>query len=413
MLSETRSLSSIDAHERDAWRRLSERAIEPNPYFDVDFLITTHRRLRPDVDPKVAMVSSGGELRAVLPFLERRSVKKAPVIVRSTHAPLGASVVDLHIPLVDAACVLQAMRGLLKELGSSRLGLPVVVDLAAHRLEGPVWEALQHVTAHRRGRLILRGDQARGALHVTGEGAAVPSPLSPSTPKSWTVDKSILAHLSRSRRHSLSRSFAAIEAREGPLTWVDRTGDPGVIEEFMTIEDAGWKGDTTRGGQGVLTASGGATWFREVTDHLRRSGNLFVGALYAGERCIYLSVDMRTGDQWFGMRDVYDESFAAYSPGTLGRLAEMAWFTTGPPTTFDTCVNSAIYPQAASLYPDRLRVGRVLVAANTAAHLGFRAMALARSLRPARVGAPAESNLTAAAPAVKPGSGAGGAQVPG
>ena len=410
MLSETRSLSSIDADERDAWRRLSERAIEPNPYFDVDFLITTHRRLRPDVDPKVAMVSSGGELRAVLPFLERRSVKKAPVIVRSTSAPLGASVVDLHIPLVDAACALQAMRGLLRELGSSRLGLPVVVDLATHRLEGPVWDALQHVTGQRRGRLMLRGDQARGALRMTGERAADRSSPSLSAPNAWPVDRSILAHLSRSRRHSLNRSFAALVAREGPLVWVDRTGDPEAIDEFMKIEDAGWKGDSTRGGQGVLTASGGATWFREVTDRLRSSGNLYVGALYAGEHCIYLSVDMRTGDQWFGMRDVYDERFAAYSPGTLGRLAEMAWFATGPPVTFDTCVNSTIYPQAASLYPDRMRVGRVLVAANTAAHLGFRAMALARSMHPARVGTPAAGDLTVADPTVKQGGGAGGAE---
>lgn len=398
MLSETRSLSSIGAHERDAWRRLSDRAIEPNPYFDVDFLIATHRRLRPDVDPKVAMVSSGGELRAVLPFLERRSVKKAPVILRSTGAPLGASVVDLHIPLVDAACVVQAMRGLLRELGSSRLGLPVVIDLATHRLEGPVWEALQHVTAQRRGRLMLRGDQARGALRLVGERTSDESHSALGAPKTWPVDKSILAHLSRSRRHSLGRSFAAIEGREGPLTWVDRTDDPGAIDEFMTIEDAGWKGDPTRGGQGVLTASSGATWFREVTDGLRCSGGLFVGALYAGERCIYISVDMRTGDQWFGMRDVYDERFAAYSPGTLGRLAEMAWFAARPPVTFDTCVNSAIYPQAAALYPDRMRVGRVLVAANTAAHLGFRAMALARRMRPSRAGAPPAGSPTPAGP---------------
>ena len=408
MLSQTRYLSSLDARERDDWRRLSRRAVEPNPYFDVDFLLTAHRRLRPDLDPKVAMVSSGGQLRAVLPFLEQRSVKNAPVIVRSTSAPLGASVADLHIPLVDKDCVSQAMGALLTELGSSTLGLPVVVDFAVHRLEGPVWDALQHVTAQRRGRLMLRGDQSRGAFHIPGERAADRSPPVPVSP--WPVDRSIFAHLSRSRRKSLNRSLAALEAREGQLTWVDRTRDPAAIDEFMTIEHAGWKGDSAQGGEGVLTTSGGATWFRETTERFRSAGDLFVGGLYAGARCIYLTVDIRTGDQWFGMRDVYDESFAAYSPGTLGRLVGMAWFAASPPVTFDTCVNPTLYPQAASLYPDRMRLGRVLVAGNTAANLGFRAVELARSMRPASDPVVAGAAASARHGAVRWGRGPGGPQ---
>ena len=380
MLSETRHLSSLDAREQDAWRRLSRRAVEQNPYFDVDFLLTAHRRLRPDLDPKVAMVSAGGELRAVLPFLEQRSVKNVPVIVRSTDAPVGASVTDLHIPLVDKDCVSQAMGGLLTELGSSKVGLPVVVDLAVHRLEGPVWDALERETARRGGRLMLRGEKSRGAFHIPGERAdrSTPVPVSP-----WPVGRSVVAHLSRSRRQSLRRALAALGAREGPVTWVDRTSDPAAIDEFMTIEHAGWKGDADRGGEGVLATSGGETWFRETTDRLRSVGDLFVGGLYAGERCLYLTVDIRSGDQWFGMRDVYDERFAAYSPGTLGRLVGMAWFAASPPVTFDTCVSPTLYPQNASLYPDRMRLGRVLVAGNTAANLGFRAVELARSMRPA------------------------------
>lgn len=391
MQSETRSLSSLDSHERDAWRSLAGRAVEPNPYFDIDFLTTTHQRLRPDVDPQVAMVSSGGQLRAVLPFVERRSAKGVPVIVRSTAAPVGATVADLHIPLLDATCVTESMRALLTELGSSRLGMPVVLDLAVHRLEGPVWEALRTVTSSWRHRLVLRGDQARGAFRLLDETA--PDQVCAPDEAPWPVDKSILGHLSRSRRKSLSRALAALEAEYGPLTWAGRTADPSAIKQFARIEDAGWKGDAAQGGQGVLTTAGGGIWLQEITDVLRRSGQLYVGTLRAGDRCVYMSVDMRAGGHWFGMRDVYDETFAAYSPGTLGRLAELAWFTTHEYLIFDSCVNSAVYPQAASLYPDRMRLGRVLVAANGSANLGFGALGLVRRARlprgGMRAGAPA------------------------
>ena len=375
MKSVTRPLSTLGPSEIGAWRDLSRRAVEPNPYFDVDFLVSAHRWLRPDTDPQVSMVSEAGELRAVLPFLERRSVKRLPVVVRSTSAPLGATVADLHIPLFAPGDIEAAAEVLLRELGRSAHGRPVVVEIGVQRLEGPVWEAIERVASSRGRRLSVRSASARGALR--------PARREPDDAErgSVRIDGDALAHLSTSRRRSVARSMRSIEAELGPLSWVDRTEDPTAIEDFVRLEAAGWKGDPGTGGEGVAAVGGGERWLHEVTARLRGDDRLLVGELKAGEQCLFMSIDMKAGAQWFGMRDVYDERFARVGPGTIGRLAEIAWFRTQELVLFDSCVNAARYPQAASLYPDRATVGRVLIAVNGPA---VAVLALAGSARRVR-----------------------------
>lgn len=365
MRSVTQALSTLGPSEIEAWRDLSRRAVEPNPYFDVDFLLSAHRWLRPDTDPLVAMVSDAGELRAVLPFVERRNVKHLPVVVRSTSAPLGATVADLHLPLLAPGDLEAAGDVLLRELGRSVHGRPVVVEFGVIRLEGPVWGAIERVASARGRRLMVRSESARGAVRpvLRDTGGVAQGAVG--------VGTDALSHLSTSRRKSVARSMRAIRSELGPLTWVDRTGDLTAVDDFVRLEAEGWKGDPGEGGEGVVAVRGGERWFHDVTSRLRSEGRLHVGELQAGGNRVFMSVDMRSGDQWFGMRDVYDERYARFGPGTIGRLAEIAWFRTQELRLFDSCVNPTRYPHAATLYPDRAKVGRVLVAVNLPAAVGL------------------------------------------
>ncbi|MCR6493783.1 GNAT family N-acetyltransferase [Cellulomonas sp. P24] len=365
MRSVTQALSTLGPSEIEAWRDLSRRAVEPNPYFDVDFLLSAHRWLRPDTDPLVAMVSDAGELRAVLPFVERRNVRHLPVVVRSTSAPLGATVADLHLPLLAPGDLEAAGDVLLRELGRSVHGRPVVVEFGVIRLEGPVWGAIERVASARGRRLMVRSESARGAVRpvLRDTGGVAQGAVG--------VGTDALSHLSTSRRKSVARSMRAIRSELGPLTWVDRTGDLTAVDDFVRLEAEGWKGDPGEGGEGVVAVRGGERWFHDVTSRLRSEGRLHVGELQAGGNRVFMSVDMRSGDQWFGMRDVYDERYARFGPGTIGRLAEIAWFRTQELRLFDSCVNPTRYPHAATLYPDRAKVGRVLVAVNLPAAVGL------------------------------------------
>lgn len=365
MRSVTQALSTLGPSEIEAWRDLSRRAVEPNPYFDVDFLLSAHRWLRPDTDPLVAMVADAGELRAVLPFVERRNVRHLPVVVRSTSAPLGATVADLHLPLLAPGDLEAAGDVLLRELGRSVHGRPVVVEFGVIRLEGPVWGAIERVASARGRRLMVRSESARGAVRpvLRDTGGVAQGAVG--------VGTDALSHLSTSRRKSVARSMRAIRSELGPLTWVDRTGDLTAVDDFVRLEAEGWKGDPGEGGEGVVAVRGGERWFHDVTSRLRSEGRLHVGELQAGGNRVFMSVDMRSGDQWFGMRDVYDERYARFGPGTIGRLAEIAWFRTQELRLFDSCVNPTRYPHAATLYPDRAKVGRVLVAVNLPAAVGL------------------------------------------
>lgn len=376
MRAKTVRLSDVGAQDADAWRGLSSDAVEPNPYFDVDFLRTTHRRLRPDVDPWVVLVGDDDGLCGVLPYVQRRS--RTGVVVRSTGPPLGSTVVDLQTPLLRRGRHLEASRGILAEVGRGAYGAPVVVIVEQQRLDGPAWDGL--VGAVGDSNVLVRHRGERGAV-LPGHGSAetvvadLPMPHEP-----VAIDATMLGHLAGGRRKSLNRSLSGLVRELGPVTWSDRSDDPQAILDFIALERQGWKGDVARGGEGVATRPDGARWLAEVAERLRDADELFVGELRAGDVTLFATIDLRAGDWWFGMRDAYDERFSRFGVGNLGRLSEIRYMEQRG-LRFDSSANPQTYPQASALYPGRLPVGKIVYGANAA---GRAALRIARTVERAR-----------------------------
>ncbi|MFC8597452.1 GNAT family N-acetyltransferase [Isoptericola sp. NPDC057191] len=369
-------LSRVDPATADAWRALSRRALEPNPYFDVDFLRDAHRHLAPEVDPLVVTAWDGDDLVGVLPCVESPRWHGLPVRVRSTAPPLGSTMVDLHTPLLAPDAAVAASTALLSWATAGRG--PVVLELPVLGADGEAWPALRQAARRLGASLRVWGTGVRGAVVPTSPARVSPAPTGPVGPGPVPVPvDALVAHLSASRRKSVRRTAAALAAAHGPLTWCDRSADPAAVEEVVRMEAAGWKGRPERGGQGIEVLDGGTTWWRGLTARLRAADRLLVGELAAGGKPVFLTVTYREGDRWFGGRDVYAEDLREYGPGVLGRLAE-AWWAREQGAVFDSCVNPAVYPDIARLYPDRRAVvsvvvsrgllGRGVLAAAVAAH---------------------------------------------
>jgi len=176
-----------------------------------------------------------------------------------------------------------------------------------------------------------------------------------------------------------------LERDIGTATWVDLSSDPHGIEQFIELESRSWKSNVAQGGEGLATSELGATWFRDMTAHLRERESLCVGGLYADGEPVYLAVCYKRGKSWFGGRDVYDPRLARYSPGMLGRLAFVEWFRSTQAGIFDSCINSSVYPKALDHYPDSLDVGTIVIAGNRAGALVLRALSAGRERRWARM----------------------------
>ncbi|NTV38903.1 MAG: GNAT family N-acetyltransferase, partial [Demequinaceae bacterium] len=120
------------------------------------------------------------------------------------------------------------------------------------------------------------------------------------------------------RRASLKRSLE--KALGSELTVDDRGHDPAALEQFLDLEASGWKGDASRGGH-ALRITGDDAWFADVASAFRADGRLTVLTVTGGGVVVYMGVSLRVGDGMFGCLDAYDERFATYRVGSMGRIA--------------------------------------------------------------------------------------------
>ncbi len=190
-----------------------------------------------------------------------------------------------------------------------------------------------------------------------------------------------LSHLSSSSRKNFRRLARKLERDEGGLEMVEESEDPEAITRFLRLQNAGWKGDAAQDGKS-FERTGLDSWFRDVTASFRADGRLSVLSLRTPSRTVFTTVVLHSGSRGFGFHDAYDQELAAYSPGALGRLAELkALLGSGRAEMFDPSMDDQKYPQASHLYPDRMRCGSFTVGVRGPGRHVARHLPMARRLR--------------------------------
>src|ERR1700720_3118316 len=98
---ETRLVRVKDLSDSDeqAWRRLADRAAEPNPFFEPDFLIPSCRHVEASEEATLVIAQEKTEFRGVLPILRIEGARNLPVLAGHPRGLWTGS--GLSTPLVD------------------------------------------------------------------------------------------------------------------------------------------------------------------------------------------------------------------------------------------------------------------------------------------------------------------------
>jgi Acetyltransferase (GNAT) domain len=348
-------LGQLDHRDIERWRDLATRAAEPNPFLEPYFLVPAAHHRQDAESTQLLLVEDDTELLAVMAFSPvKRSIRGVPINAITTGTPLLVTESERWHPLVDATRAVEALECLLD--GARRLSLPSFMDLERIPADGSLAQAWYLAAASAGVPIIERGGQDYAYVYRRDE----PKPTE--VIREASALRLRLDHLSHRTRKRFSHSLRDLEQRiGGELTMVDRGPDPDALDEFLRLQASGWKGDVSRGG-GAFLVTGQDRWFREVTSSFREDGRLCVFLLKAGADTIYASVRFRSGNGLFAVHDAFDETYAEFGAGGLGRLSVISRSMVDYPVDFYDSSMNPKYVDSTHLYPDRRRFVSLLLA---------------------------------------------------
>ncbi len=351
------------AAHRTAWLDLMGRALEPQVFFDPDFVLPAAQHLSSRRRPTFILVWCS-EARGPADLVGICPVVNRPNPLRVLASVWRHDLSTLAFPLLDSGCAVAAWQALLawaaKGLPSAR-GL-VIPSLPA---EGPTAKALRTAAGSDFAIAIL--DRWERAVLRPGQGGA--AGLAPKGAKELRRQRRRLADLG---------TLAYVSFRKGDAL---RNG----VERFLALEAAGWKGAARTA---LLDHPGPTVFTRTATRLLGTRSLCRVDALTLNGEPIAMAVILTAGATDFLWKIAYREDLARFSPGVqlVLDLTE-AQMRDGRVGLTDSCAVPH-HPMIDRLWRDRLPLVDVVVATRQGSSLAFTvAVAVERAARRARAGA--------------------------
>lgn len=338
-----RDLGVLEIGDGDVerWKRLSDRALEANPFADPRFVLPSARHHFMGAGQRVVFVEDDDELHlALLYTVQRVKVGRFTVKAVTTAETIAAFEGERFHPLVSPTDPVRAAGALL----SSLAGVTGQGVLELQRLPSGGILAEAFATASDRLGLPHLDTETRDFVAFDSSTKDLP-------PASGVEIRA--EHLSTRTRKGHRRRLSALTREVGDdLAFVDIVDSPDAIDQYLALQSAGWKGDAAQDGKAFeLTELD--TWFRAVASEFRGDGRLAVYRLGTPSETVFMTVVLRAGTGAFGFHDAYNEAYAKLGPGAIGRLLEMELAsTTGGSTYFDPSMDDTKYPTSVGLYPD-------------------------------------------------------------
>jgi len=342
------------------WEKLSRNAVEENPYYSPIFMRAALENLEANSDIKALAVYKGQALVGFCPFLidKWRWLGACP-LNRAWINPYST----LTIPLVDHRYpreVVAALLGAMAEHGAYR----IFWLFDNFNLDGPVGALFSEFikTANLTSEILDEFDRP-----ILEQGA--------------TFDQHMLDHVSKKRRKTLKRNRNKLSER-GKVELRSFTTGPelkAAVEDFLTIEAAGWKGQR---GTALACNKNSATFARKAFGGSGGKSITRADVLYLDEFPIAVSLSIYTGKTAFTLKCAYDETYRSYSPGLLLELAIIEDFLE---TRWVECLDSAVTTTGhviQNLWNSSIRVGDLLLCADDSRSFdGFQNFAHLEKLR--------------------------------
>ncbi len=333
---------------------LCRRTVEPNVFFNPRFLAPAMPRLD-DREVRLAIMrdetGTGSRLRLLLPFtIEKPAPVLGAPVIRAWSSPFS----PFGVPLIDRDDPIGVIEDLFELLALERLDLPPVLMLPDMPLDGSAARLLR-TAAH--GRDL--------PLHTmpVGERAVLESELDGET---------YLKKALRSHHHREFRRLKRRLADTGDLSHtVARTPDEvrEAAEAFLAIEASGWKGRT---GSAMLVDRFQAAFAREAIDRLGENDMCRIHSLRLDGRVIaslVVFVEQGTAYTW---KTAFDETFGAYSPGTLLMIEATKMHLDDPNIAVTDSCAVPDHPVMNRLWSERRAMGTMFIGLNPGADKAVR-----------------------------------------
>lgn len=353
---EWRPLAAL-APDREAWRQLAERAVEPNVFYDPDFALAAAPALGAGV--QAALLWSRAPSRRLLGFFpirrERRYGPFWPVATGWTHpfAPLGT-------PLVDCDVVDQVIDAFLTALGGSSPRMLLWRCIPEH---GPFALALDRVLARRRGR------SARFCAHRRAQ-------LAPGERRADYLERAIPTkrrkELARLRRRLAGAGTLKLATTDTPAQVTSS------LSEFLRLEARGWKG---RAGTAIDCDPAIGRFVDAAVIALSARSMARVDCLRLGGLTLAAAITLRQRDTAWFWKIAFDEAYARSSPGVQLTLDVTAAFMADAQIArVDSCATEG-HPMIDHIWRERIALCDRLIAVDPNDELKFAATCRLEALR--------------------------------
>ena len=355
---EVRELSLVEAVAlRPAWNDLVARAVEPNVLHGPDFLVPALEAFAPDARLLVAHRGEGAGRRLVavmaihLPRLGFGLTGRLPTIFANEFGPLGT-------PLVDADRPEEILAALLAAVARHHVGL-VLPHLP---LDGPFAAALDRTLAETGHRDFVVESHTRACLRGSADGAHF-----------------LEDHLSRKRRREWRRQWRRL-SETGPIRATVARGAEAraAFADFVVLEASGWKG---RRHTALVQTPAVLRFAERVVEGLAESGRIVIDRIDRGGQPLAMLVSFGAEGQWVSWKTAYDEAFATFSPGAQVLLrATTRLLDEGELVEADSLAVED-HPLMNPVWPERRRIGTLVVGFPAPLRLPLRLRLAASELR--------------------------------
>lgn len=322
---------------------LCVRTVESNVFFNPRFMAPAMPRLE-DREVRLLVIRDGDEDRSRLRLLAPFSVEKPAIplgvpVMRTWSSPFG----PLGTPLVDRDDPVGVIDDLLSMLARPHLNLPKVLVVPEIRLSGPVAGLFRTVAMNRNLTVVETTRLERPFLESTLDG-----------------DEYLKASL-RSHHYREFRRLKRRLADKGALEHHIARQPEEIrlaVEEFLTLEASGWKG---REGTAMVVDRFRAAFVREAIHRLAQQDCCRVHSLTLDGKTIASLIVFIEAGQAYTWKTAYDETYAAFSPGTLLMIEVTKIHLEDP--NIDATDSCAVpdHPVMSRLWSERREMGTLVI----------------------------------------------------
>jgi CelD/BcsL family acetyltransferase involved in cellulose biosynthesis len=324
----------------DAWRRLTERATEPNGYYLPGWELAVNAsapgRTGTAALCAVSDVPGASGLIGLLPVISLRRAYGIPLLALVSGHPYGT----LCTPLLDRDRPEDAAAGLIES--ARRAGSHALV-LREVPLDGAVLKAFGDV---------LRREGLRPRVLQAHQRACLDAMRDADDLLRDALGGKKLKELRRQRHRLAEHGAVSFEVARSP------DDISAALESFLLLEASGWKGQR---GTALLQNAGDATFIRRATLALAETGQCEIITLRTGATPVASGIVLRHRDRAFFFKIGVDERFAKFSPGVQLTLDLTRHLCDDAAIASADSTAAADHPMINPIWRGRFAIGDVLI----------------------------------------------------